>query len=53
MIDVEYKFCGSQLVIMFTENIEIFGAFLTKQKTVRYGMHSLNAIETFDIEFKL
>lgn len=45
--------CCAALNYNVYTNIEIFGAFLTKQKHVRYGMHSLNVIESLDIEFRL
>lgn len=45
--------CCAALNYNVYKNIEIFGAFLTKQKHVRYGMHSLNVIESLDIECRL
>lgn len=43
--------CCAALNYNVYKNIEIFGAFLTKQKHV--SMHSLNVIESLDIEFRL
>lgn len=45
--------CAAALNYNVYKNIEIFGSFLTKQKHVRYDMHSLNVIESLDIEFEL